>query len=197
MRAPIRLCTLLGLSLALLAPCAAHADITPIPKPPEASAEPSVGHKDAVVAPLARPQQVEAPAEQTPAVASTAAQTSTAAKTSTPAAKPTLARSNALEPALSEGGRELPVAPESSEGGRDASASRRSVLATVMPVPLGLVGLHEALPAYQTYPSWLLALFALMATAEAFLLTHLLRTRRADAAAAAAEAQDLDDLNRL
>jgi hypothetical protein len=187
MRVPVRLCTLLGVSLALLAPCAAQADITPIPKPPEGTGEPSVGHQAPVVAPLLRPQ-VETPVQQAPAETPTPAQSSTPAETSTPA------RSNEPEPALSEGGHELAGAPEPSEGGHDASASRRSVLATLIPTPLGLVGLHEALPSYQRYPSWLLGLFALMATAEAFLLTHLLRARRA---AAIAEENDLDDLNRL
>ena len=62
-----------------------------------------------------------------------------------------------------------------------------------MPTPLGLVGLHESLPSYQAYPTWLLGLFTLLATAEAFLLTHLVRARRAEVA----EANDLDDLNRL
>jgi hypothetical protein len=175
MRVPIRLCTVLGVLLALLAPCAAHADITPIPKPPENTGGPGVSEPSAIVAPLPKPQ-VESP--QAP---------------STPPETPILARVSEPDPALSEGGRELPVAAESSEGGRADAAPRRTLLATLQPMPLALVGVGESLSSYETYPAWLLGLFTLMASTEAFLLTHLVRSRRA----AVAETNDLDDLNRL
>lgn len=191
MRAPVRLCALLGLTLSLLAPCAAQADITPIPKPPESTGAPAVSDPAVVVVPLPKPQ-VETPAEQVPA-RQTPTAPSTTAGTSAPAETTSPTRKSEPQPAISEGGRELPVAPEPSDGGREGTAPRLAVLATLIPTPLGLVGLHESLPEYQAYPTWLLGLFTLLASAEAFLLTHVVRARRA----AVVEADDLDDLNRL
>jgi hypothetical protein len=52
-----------------------------------------------------------------------------------------------------------------------------SQIARLFPTHLAGVG-HDALPSYDTWPSWVLASFTLLASAEAFLLVRLARDRR-------------------
>jgi hypothetical protein len=186
-----RIFSLLCVSVALLSTGAAYADISPIAKP-----------SDGTVAPLPRPQ-VKSVVQPTPApqVTPTAkpAQTPvTPAARATPAtttvrtpARPTsvrtttvrtVARQRTVTPVHVKAPVHIKVA--SINGGRDLSAVQvledtvvRSSVARLFPTPLALVGLHEAIPSPEAWPDWLLATIAILASAEAFLLTRLAGAR--------------------
>ena len=76
---------------------------------------------------------------------------------------------------VSRGGRvRRSFAPAVSRGGRIHPALPRARTARIVPTRLAEVG-HESLPSYDAWPSWLLAVLALLASAEAFLLVRLAR----------------------
>lgn len=77
-----------------------------------------------------------------------------------------------------EGGRvRRPFAPAISRGGRIHPALPRARSAEIVPTRLAEVG-HESLPSHDAWPSWLLAVLALLASAESFLLVRLARPLR-------------------
>jgi hypothetical protein len=155
MRACRCLVALLGVALVPLSGSAAQADIAPIPKPPGDSS------KAPVVAPLKRPH-VNAPAQAAPEPSANAV----------PATSPARSTQRAVV-VLSSGGRDASFTPARSAGGREPAS--QSALARFLPTPLAFVQAHESMPSYGTWPPWLLAMFALLASAEAFLLTRIVR----------------------
>ena len=85
------------------------------------------------------------------------------------------ARIRTRAPVVSTGGRKKPpITPAVSTGGRIHPALPRARIARIVPTRLAEVG-HESLPSYDAWPSWLLAVLALLASAEAFLLVCLAR----------------------
>lgn len=66
------------------------------------------------------------------------------------------------------------------EGDRDQSAAEISLPPPPDPTPLALVAASETLPSQGggSTPAWKLALLALLAAAEAFLVVRLVRRRR-------------------
>jgi hypothetical protein len=150
----------LGVVFALLLNSTAHAAIGPIPRPdapknlrspkPKANTHPAAQHQ------FARRQPVTSP--------SVATRTPAPPRTRKPA------------PVVSRGGRERrPFAPFVSTGGRIHPALPRARTAKIVATRLAVVGGHEPLPSYDAWPSWLLAVLALLAFTEAFLLVHLAR----------------------
>ena len=79
-------------------------------------------------------------------------------------------------------------APAVSRGGRIHPALPRGGAAKIVPTRLAEVGL-ESLPSYDAWPSWLLAVLALLASAEAFLLVRLARPRPVTSPAAPSAAE--------
>jgi hypothetical protein len=57
------------------------------------------------------------------------------------------------------------------------SKTTASQISRLFPTHLAQVA-HESLPNYDTWPSWVLGAFTLLASAEAFLLVRLARARR-------------------
>jgi hypothetical protein len=158
-----RLCTCLGLALALLPASLAQAEIGPVPKP------------GAVVAPVAKPKtttHVTPAKRQPPPTQPVVHQTpvSHAPAHTTPPA-PAVASGGRDQPALS------PVAPVAATGGRFEATSLPARIAELLPTRLAEVG-DDSLPSYDSWPSWVLAAFTLLASAEAFLLVRLARARR-------------------
>jgi hypothetical protein len=151
-----RLCTCLGLALALLPAPLAQADIGPVPKP------------GAVVAPVAKPKTPATPTTHQTTQQPVVQQTPPAAVHTTPPA-----------PAIASGGREQPVlaAPATATGGRFEATSLPARIVELFPTRLAEVG-DDSLPSYDSWPSWVLAAFTLLASAEAFLLVRLARARR-------------------
>jgi len=156
MRARHAIC--LGVALALLPASLAQADIGPVPKP------------GAAVTPLTKPDaKPTKPATQQPSRQTTVTPASTrqAPEHTAPPA-----------PATVSGGRDQSaVAPVAATGGRLQTASLPAAIAQLFPTRLAEVG-DDSLPAYGSWPSWVLAVFTLLATAEAFLLVRLARARR-------------------
>jgi hypothetical protein len=147
------LCACLGVVLALPLNSAAQADIAPIPRP-----DPPRKVHTPKLKPNTHPAVQRRPA------------TNRAVATST---RPPHKRTPA--PVVSTGGREKPlIAPAVSTGGRIHPALPRARTAKIVPTRLAGVG-HESLPSYDVWPSWLLAVLALLACAEAFLLVRLAR----------------------
>jgi hypothetical protein len=166
MRAPVRLCTLLGVLLTLLLTAVAHAEITPIPKPSGDSSGPAASNQGAVVVPLPKP------AVQTPVPP---------ARPRTPSRPRTTGlahlRTAPPAPVRSSGGRAVPRSPLVTTGGHRL-ASLQGRLAEFLPTPLALAGIDESLPHSDAWPAWVLTMLTLLASAEAFLLVRLARTRR-------------------
>jgi hypothetical protein len=167
MPAPVRHCTLLGLLLALTLTAVAQAKITPVPKPPGASSGAAASNQSALVAPLAKPL-VQTPVQPAPPPSPSQPTTTVLAHPRT--APPT--------PTSSLGGREQPRSPVLSSGGRHRTTSLPARLVELLPTPLALVGMDESLPASDAWPPWVLTLFTLLLTVEAFLLVRLVRARR-------------------
>jgi hypothetical protein len=76
------------------------------------------------------------------------------------------------------------VKPVTAHGGRKAPIARVkrnrisfSSIGSIFPTRLASVG-HDSLPNYETWPSWVLGAFTFLASAEAFLLVRLGRSRR-------------------
>lgn len=158
-----RFCVCLGVALALLPASIAQAEIAPVPKP------------DGPVTPLIKPTaQKPAPhvtrqpsRQQQPVVAQTPVGTTSQ----------TTVRTSPPPPVSASGGRRQPaVAPFPATGGRHASASLPAIV-ELFPTKLADVG-NDSLPAYGSWPSWVLGAFTLLASAEAFLLVRIARARR-------------------
>jgi hypothetical protein len=174
MRIPVHFCTLLVV-LALI-PAAAHADIAPLPKPSDAGSGP-VGGQGAVVAPLPKPAEKPAVVSKSlePATAEAPAPTQTV---SDPPATRTQVTPITTVLVSSAGGREAPVAPLISAASRNYPTSMVSRIVRLVPTPLAISGIDESLPAKDAWPAWVLAVFSLLVSAEAFLLVRLARARR-------------------
>ena len=150
------LCGCLVFVLGLALNSTAQADIAPIPRPdapkkvrsPKPNTHPAVPRQPQLRQPVASPSVA----------------------TSTPPA-----RIRTRAPVVSTGGRKKPpITPAVSTGGRIHPALPRARIARIVPTRLAEVG-HESLPSYDAWPSWLLAVLALLASAEAFLLVCLAR----------------------
>jgi outer membrane biosynthesis protein TonB len=172
------LCTAIGVALALMTPAAALADIGPVTKP-EGPAK--------TVQPLAKPT---APTPHTPTPAKQPVQhvlpvqgqrtTQQPTHTTTVTPPPTHettheTHSTAVTPAAAAGGRARPAPASVVRSTRTRSLP--SQIAQLFPTRLAGVG-HDSLPSYETWPSWVLGTFTLLASAEAFLLVRLARSRR-------------------
>jgi hypothetical protein len=163
MRATGRLCALLCALLALLPASAAHAKITPLPKPAGLAAKPGTGDGTSLIAPVSRPA--------TRTVKPVRPQVATRPRPTVHSTAPAPRRG--FMPATSRGGRDTSWRLLSS-GGRAMPA-----VAGRMPTPLGFVGAGEALPAHRyPWPAWTVALLTLLAVAEGFVLARIVRNRR-------------------
>lgn len=150
----------LGLALALLLNSTAQAAIRPIPRP---AAPKNVHSPKPKPKPNTHPRARHQPARRQPVTSPSVATRTSAARTRKPA------------PVVSRGGRvRRSFAPVVSSGGRIHPALPRARTAKIVPTRLAEVG-HESLPSYDAWPSWLLAVLALLASAEAFLLVRLAR----------------------
>ncbi len=160
-----------ALALALLTASAAQADIAPVPKPDGPAktvtplAKPTSGAPQRPVKPPQQHVTQQQPVQHRQPVqhqtVHNSAPTNTATVVKTPA------------PLLASGGREqaapVPLVPK--------PRSRASQISKLFPTHLAQVA-HESLPNYDTWPSWVLGAFTLLASAEAFLLVRLARARR-------------------
>jgi hypothetical protein len=163
MRVTVCFSAVLGALLAL--PVAgAEADIKPLPKPPVVAPAPAGNDHGSVIAPVSKP------VVSTPVVP-TVVKPAPPEVTTTPVT-PAGTRRQAPEPVVSFGGREQPQLAETG-GGRATLAPTPAVLA---PTPLGMAGPGPRPVFRGTRPPWVLALLALLAFAEAGLLTHLVRS---------------------
>ena len=169
----------LGVVFALLLNSTAQAAIRPIPRPdtpkPLRSPKPKPNTHPAAQHQAARRQPVTSP--------------SVATRTPAPRTRTPAPRTRTRAPVVSRGGRDRrPFAPAVSAGGRIHPALPRTQSAKIVPTRLAEVG-HESLPSDDAWPSWLLAVLALLASAEAFLLVRLARPLRVtrDAPAVAAD----------
>jgi hypothetical protein len=150
------LCAGLGVVLALLLNSTAQAAIAPIPRP-----EASKNVRSLKPKPNTHPAAQHQPARRQRVTSPSVAARTPAPRTRTPA------------PVVSRGGRDRrPFAPAVSTGGRIHPALPRARTPKIVPTRLAEVG-HESLPGYDAWPSWLLAVLALLASAEAFLLVRL------------------------
>ena len=158
----------LGIVLALLTASAAQADIAPVPKP---------DGPPKTVTPLAKPttgtpqQPVhKQPVQQPVRRSSNRPRRRRRRRTAT--------RSTILAPVLVSGGRQQPaVVTVLRQTRAKPITSLPSQIAELFPTRLSEVG-QESLPNYDTWPSWVLGAFTLLASAEAFLLVRLARARR-------------------
>jgi hypothetical protein len=160
----------IGIVLALLTASVAQADIAPVPKP---------NGPAKTVTPLAKPTS-GTPQPQQPVKQPTAQQSPPVQQqpvhSSAPTNPTTVDRTPA--PVVSSGGRDQPSLPLAARKTRSKpGTSLPSQIAELFPTRLAQVG-HESLPNYETWPSWVLGAFTLLASAEAFLLVRLARARR-------------------
>jgi hypothetical protein len=184
MRKSAGLCILLGSVVALLPVSAAQAKINPLPKPTGTTDAPATESAGSTIAPLARPNAT-APATahtQTKKPVKTSKPPKTAATTRHTGAVVSIGAGTVRAQTTTVTRRQAPPQPVQSSGGR-AAPSPPPVTAvkphttSLMPTPLSFVG-RDALPSYDSWPSWMLAMFTLAASIEAFLLTRLVRARR-------------------
>jgi hypothetical protein len=95
----------------------------------------------------------------------------------TPTQTQAATHSTIAEPLLASGGREQPALATVVRTTRARPlTSLSSQFAELLPSRLAQVG-HASLPSSDTWPSWVLGAFALLASAEAFLLVRLARAR--------------------
>jgi hypothetical protein len=159
-----RFCVCLGVALALLPASIAQADIAPVPTP------------DGPVAPLIKPTAPK-PAPQHVTQQPSSQQGPVVAQTPVGTTSQTTVRTSPPPPVSASGGRRQPaVAPVTATGGRLASASLPAIV-ELFPTKLAEVG-NDSLPAYGSWPSWVLGAFTLLASVEAFLLVRIARARR-------------------
>jgi hypothetical protein len=201
MRVCGRLVPTIGVSLALLTSGVAQADITPVPKPQSGAIAPVArGSAKATVSPTPAPSN-SAP---TPTAAPTAGGQVAAAKPAPTKVAPAKVATKVATTHVTVQAPQTHVtvqAPQTqtvkrpahlavrkvtlSTGGRELTAVRAlgahvasSRLVKLFPTPLPFVGGHDSLGAPDGWPDWLLATFAVMASAEAFLLTRLSGAKR-------------------
>ena len=186
-----RIATLLCVSVALLSTGVAYADIGPIAKPSDASVAPlPKPHSTSGVQPTPAPQVAPAskPAQKpvtpvTTATPKTTVSSNTVRPTTavtTVVHQPTVTAPQVKTPPVKPPPVRIKVA--SINGGRDLAAVRvledkvvrSKVVQQLQLTPLALV---SALPSSEAWPDWLLAAIAIMASAEAFLLTRLAGAR--------------------
>jgi hypothetical protein len=159
MRLRARPVVLLATVLLLALPAVAAADIKPIPKPanPVTPATPPPPPPPPPAGPVNKP-----PVNVTPPPATPPAPPAT--PPSPPAAPPT--------------GNTVAIVVEDVLGGHDQSGVAAPVAPPPDPTPLALVAASEALPSHGSgTPAWKLALLALLAAGEAFLVVRLVRHR--------------------
>jgi hypothetical protein len=172
MRATARLCTVVcALLVATVAASAAEAKITPIPRPSHVVEKPGALPGTSLIAPESRPVS-HAPRE--PARRRVVARTH-AARTHRRVlrTRTTHRRRHAFRPVRSRGGRERPWHVVSLGG--HVTPARPPLL----PTPLALVGVGEALPAdVPVWPTWKIAALALLGFSETFVLVRLVRNGR-------------------
>jgi hypothetical protein len=192
-----RVITLLCLSVALLSTGVAYADISPIAKPADSSVSPlPKPHVKAAVQPTPAPRVTPA-AKPTVTPTPTATSTKPTVTASASAAQtPTVHTATVRPPSVNVPQRTVTppvhvktppvrIKVASINGGRDLTAIgelentvvRSKVVQRLFPTKLAVVGLHDALPSPEAWPDWLLATIAILASAEAFLLTRLAGSR--------------------
>ena len=190
-----RIATLVCLSVALLSTGVAYADISPIAKPSDNSVAPlpKPQSKSAVqptpapqVTPAAKPTVTPtAPTSTKTAVTPSATATQTpAAHTATVQAPTVKVTPRTVTPAVHVKPPPVRIKVAASIGGRDLTAIRslenkvvRANVVQPLLTPVAFVGLRQALPSPEAWPDWLLATIAILASAEAFLLTRLAGAR--------------------
>ena len=160
MRLRARPLVLLATVLLLALPAVAAAEIKPIPKP------------DPVVTPATPP-----PAPPPPAAVN---RPDTTPPVSPPASPPPPPVTPPVDTTPPES--ETPVEPvivvSALEGGRDQSGVAVPVAPPPDPTPLALVAATETVPSQgSSTPAWKIALLALLAAGEAFLIVRLVRHR--------------------
>ena len=182
MRAALRLLTVFSLALALLPGAVAQAEIAPVPKPTSGTTAPT-NSGSASVNPLPKPQQPVEKKTVPPVTKTRAVQTQKQTRAVTPSAPPSTPERKTQKkvtpptPAGSAGGREEPaVVTPPSTSGHAPSVSVVTNIVELMPTPLAIAS--DSLPATEAWPPWVLSLFTLLATAEAFLLVRIARARR-------------------
>jgi hypothetical protein len=168
------ICAAVGVAVALTTPALAQADITPVLKPDGAGTG---------VKPLAKPtptpkRSTPPPAKQPvrqPTVTQTARRVVTPpavhTQMTTHTAKRAVAHTAVVKPVTVHGGRKAPIARVK------RNRISFSSIGSIFPTRLASVG-HDSLPSYETWPSWVLGAFTFLASAEAFLLVRLGRSRR-------------------
>lgn len=170
MRSRARPFALLALLALLALPAIANADIKPIPKPPETVVTPPTPPTPPPTPPATPPAPPATPPTPPPTPPSPVTPPETPP---TPPATP------------GETGTETPVeTPEvvivEAEGGRDQSGIVVDASPPPDPTPLTVVPASEAVPSGGSdTPAWKLALLALLAAGEAFLIVSLVRHRPA------------------
>jgi hypothetical protein len=151
----------------------AQADITPVLKP----GSPSTG-----VQPLAKPTTTKSttpPAAKQPVrqptishpVQHTVRQPAVHTQSTTHTTKRAVTHIAVVTPVTAQGGRKAPIVRVTRH--RISFSS----IGSIFPTRLASVG-QDSLPSYETWPSWVLGAFTLLASAEAFLLVRLGRSRR-------------------
>jgi hypothetical protein len=186
-----RLVALLALALVTLSSGVAHAEIGPIAKPPASVAPLPKPQADPTVQPVApatpqvAPKQVApkqvVPKQVAPVTTRVASGTTQVApaRSSTPQTVKSSARTIVRTAASTARRQQVKVRAAISAGGRaEAERLQAAIPPALWPAPLAIVGIHEALPSRDAWPDWLLALIAVTASAEAFLLTRLASKRR-------------------
>jgi hypothetical protein len=171
---------LLAILVLLALPAVAGADIQPIPKPPPPPATPP--------SPPATPPSPPATPPTPPATPPTPPATPPATPPTPPATPPTPPATPPTPPATPPTGTGTNT-PETiivlvAEGGRDQSG----VVAVVPPpdpTPLAVVAVGDVIPSEgSSTPIWKIAVLALLAAGEAFLIVRLVRHRAAPVAPA-------------
>jgi len=149
---------LLAILMLLALPAIAAADIQPIPKPPSPPATPP-SPPATPPSPPATPPSPPATPPSPPATPPTGTDTGTG--TTTPPPPET-------------------IIVQPSEGGRDQSAAAAALPPPPDPTPLAVVAVGDVVPSGgSSTPLWKIALLALLAAGEAFLIVRLVRDRPA------------------
>jgi hypothetical protein len=166
-----RLVTLLGIALVALSSGVAQAEIAPIAKPPASVGPLPKPHVAAASQPAASPQAAPTRTKVTPARTQVTPARTQVAATSTQSRPRTIVQTKTTT-------RRHQVRAAISAGGRADAERLTALIPPLWPAPLAIAGLDETLPSRDAWPDWLLALIAVTASAEAFLLTRLASKRR-------------------
>jgi cobalamin biosynthesis Mg chelatase CobN len=173
MRLPARSSILLAGLLLLALPALAAAEPKPIAKPSNiAPIQPTKSHVQPSSPPAAPPATPSTPPASTTPSSGTTGQTSSSGTGSTGTTTP----ASGTNPPAKE-----TVVVVTAQGGRDQSGIAVPAPPPPEPTPLGLVaaGDRATSPSTST-PAWKIALLALLAAAEAFLVVRLVRNRPGD-----------------